>query len=491
MNKFAKGFADQISAGRNRTQWTLGLLVAAVASALWGPQLLTWRVPRFLGFPSSHSSTDAHRVSPNQITDSASTYPVLRGENAASPSRPAGTSRWDRAGSPGTGIALCGWFGVGGEAPHGGEMSEPDACGCATAGAVEGCSTNGMACAGPPIVSGVDSRTCVRCGEPTWSMRGPIPWQVFAQGEYAGPHRHPHVPEYRLRVDDEVEFIYRLTREWSGKSYELNVGDRVRIESLADKALDRELEVQPDGTITLPLIHEVIAAHRTTDEIRLELEKRFLKYYKEPTITVTPVRVNTKLEDLRTTVGNQNFVGGQSRNARVAPDGTLSLVAIGPVPAQGLTLQEFKREIDARYGAMFDGIEITPVLLRRAPRFIYVVGDVAQPGRYELVGPTTVIQAIALAQGANVGANLRQIVIFRRAADWRLLATKVDVRGALYGHRPAPSDELWLRDADIVIVPKSPVKNVTDMISLIATRGFYAVAPFVANGDGFNSSSSL
>ena len=139
-------------------------------------------------------------------------------------------------------------------------------------------------------------------------------------------------------------------------------------------------------------------------------------------------------------------------------------------------------EIDARYARIVDGLGVTPVLTQRAPRFIYVVGEVAQPGRYDLVGPTTVTQAISLAQGWNVGANLNQIVIFRRAHDWRLLATKVDIRGALFGKRPAPSDELWLRDSDVVIVPKTPLKSVTDAINLIFTNGVYEVAPFLTDG---------
>ncbi|HEX5103044.1 MAG TPA: hypothetical protein VFV87_04495, partial [Pirellulaceae bacterium] len=64
----------------------------------------------------------------------------------------------------------------------------------------------------PPIY-GVDCRMGDGCGEPHWKAWGPIPWQAFAQGEYVGPARLSHVPEYHLRVDDEIEFIYRLTRE--------------------------------------------------------------------------------------------------------------------------------------------------------------------------------------------------------------------------------------------------------------------------------------
>jgi polysaccharide export outer membrane protein len=124
---------------------------------------------------------------------------------------------------------------------------------------------------------------------------------------------------------------------------------------------------------------------------------------------------------------------------------------------------------------------MTPILAARAPRFIYVVGEVRNPGRFDLVGPTTVMQSIALAGGWINGGNLRQIVVFRRAEDWRMLATKIDIRGALYGERPAPSDEIWLRDSDIVAVPKTPIRRLDDLIQLYLTQGAYAAFPVFFN----------
>jgi len=87
------------------------------------------------------------------------------------------------------------------------------------------------------------------------------------------------------------------------------------------------------------------------------------------------------------------------------------------------------------------------------------------------------MQSVALAGGWKHGGNLREIVVFRRTDDWRLMATKLDLRGALLGERPGPSDELWLRDSDIVIVPKSPVQRLDDFIDLVFTRGVYGVIP--------------
>ncbi|MBI3464408.1 MAG: polysaccharide biosynthesis/export family protein [Planctomycetes bacterium] len=311
---------------------------------------------------------------------------------------------------------------------------------------------------------------------------GPVPWQLYGQGEYVGHDRLPHVPEYRLRVDDEMNFVYRVTRNETTRPYELNVGDRILVESFTDPNLNtKELVIQPDGTITLRLLGQVKATRRTVAELRDELEEQFKKYYNVPAITVTPVQVNTKLEDLRATVDARFGFGGQSRAARIVPDGTVALPMIGSVMIQGLTLDEAAREINERYAAEVEGIEVTPVLVTRAPRYVFVLGEVRLPGRFTLEGPTTAMQSIALAGGWIAGGNLRQVVIFRRADDWRLMATKLDIRGALYGHRPCPADEIWLSDADVVVVPKAPIRVLDDWINLVFTQGVYGVAPFNMN----------
>lgn len=331
--------------------------------------------------------------------------------------------------------------------------------------------------AAPHPIHGID---CVGgcCGELGWGAARPLDFQPYAQGEYLGHARLPHVAEYRLRVDDVLEFVFRLTREETSHPYRLNVGDEIRVESFTDPTLNRDLLIQPDGTITLRLIGQAKATNLTVEELRHEIDKVYLKYYKIPAITVTPLKVNTKLEDLRASVDARAGAGGQNRQARVTPEGTIALPAVGNVPAQGLTLGELKRELDERYRAEVEGIEVTPVLLTRAPRYAYVVGEVRLPGRFVLEGPTTVMQMISMAGGWNVGANTRQVVVFRRGDDWRLMATMLDLRGALYGKMPCPADEIWVNDADVIVVPKSPILVVDDFINLVFTRGLYGVAPF-------------
>ena len=224
-------------------------------------------------------------------------------------------------------------------------------------------------------------------------------------------------------------------------------------------------------------------------QLRDVIEEKYKQYYKSPAITVTPLRVNTKLEDLRATVDRRQGVGGQSQLVRITPEGTISLPAIGSIRAQGLTLRELQVELNERYRQEVEGIEVVPVLAQRAPRYIYVLGEVRTPGRFELTGPTTAIQGIAMAGSWNVGAHLRQVVVFRRGEDWRLLATMINLEQALCGNQPCPAGEIWLADSDVVIVPKSPILKAADFIDLVFTRGIYGVFPLSANINFIKASS--
>jgi polysaccharide export outer membrane protein len=336
----------------------------------------------------------------------------------------------------------------------------------------------------------VDCSDCDRCGNRGWESLRAIAWQAYAQGEYVGHQRMAHVSEYRLRVDDELDLVYRLTRDEQTEPYRLNVGDEIRVESFTDPELNRDLLIQPDGTITLRLLGQVRATGRTVSQLTEDLDLVYQKYYKVPAITVTPLKVNTKLEDLRASVDRRQGFGGQNRLAKITPEGSISLPAIGSVNAQGLTLSELQHELNEHYRAEVKGIEVIPVLVQRAPRFVYVLGEVAAPGRFELTGPTTVLQAIAMAGSWNVGARLRQIVVFRRGDDWRLLATVLDLDKALHGKQPCPAGEIWLSDSDVVIVPKSPILVADDFIELVFTRGIYGVFPIGATLN-FSKLSSL
>jgi len=310
----------------------------------------------------------------------------------------------------------------------------------------------------------------------------PMPFNSYGPGGYAGPARLAHLSEYRLRPGDELQLIYLITRRQEAGAYRLTPGDEILIESVADEDLDRGtlesgLKVQPDGTITVRLLGEVHAAGLTIAQLREVLDDQYAQYYEEPSIDVTPVKTNTLAEDIRNAVGGQSGFNQQSITVDVTPDGKIRLPGIGEICVQGFTLNQLKREINLRYNEIVVGINTEPILSAQAPHFVHVMGQVATPNRIELNGPTTVLGAIASAGGHLPGGNLRQVVVFRRAEDWRLISTMLDLQGAIYGKRPTPADEIWLRDGDVIIIPDKPITRFNNWAQQIFTDGIYRVYP--------------
>jgi polysaccharide export outer membrane protein len=239
------------------------------------------------------------------------------------------------------------------------------------------------------------------------------------------------------------------------------------------------------------LVGLVRFAGKTIANIQRELNDRYSEYVKDPEIVVQVIEGDSPLQGLRDAVDARAGNGGQSRLATVSPDGTIQLPKIGSVPAIGLTLEEIEREINARYNLYYSGgVEVTSILIERAPRFIYVLGEVPQPGQIEMTGPTSVMQAIALAQGFNQGGNLRQVVVFRRDANWQLIATRLDLAAPLFGRSPNPADEIWLRDSDIVLIPKKPIQRLSEAVNLYLSTTIYSIFPqqgVAFNFDGFTA----
>ncbi len=87
---------------------------------------------------------------------------------------------------------------------------------------------------------------------------------------------------------------------------------------------------------------------------------------------------------------------------------------------------------------------------------VYVVGDVVRPGEYLMDHDEqlTIVQALALAQGANRTALLKHSIIVRKT-DMGRTEIPVDVQKVL----TMKSKDLALMDNDILFIPVSGAKR--------------------------------
>ncbi|MEW6428819.1 MAG: polysaccharide biosynthesis/export family protein [Thermodesulfobacteriota bacterium] len=106
-----------------------------------------------------------------------------------------------------------------------------------------------------------------------------------------------------------------------------------------------------------------------------------------------------------------------SRVAPVLPDGRISLPLLGEMLVAGRTVSELQRELTDKWGEYVADPVVTVSVSQVNSFLVYVIGKVNAPGRFQLTGYTSVLQALATASGLNPFARRDDIKIFRRQGD--------------------------------------------------------------------------
>ena len=144
-----------------------------------------------------------------------------------------------------------------------------------------------------------------------------------------------------------------------------------------------------------------------------------------------------------------------SRTVDVDASGRIILPLVGPLVAAGKTPEGLAAEISAKLGAKYLQNPQVAILVKKAvSQKITVEGEVTKPGVYPITGRTTLIQAIALASGADPFADYRRVAVFRYVDNKR--------HGAIFnldkvnqGHASDPE----IYGNDIIVVERSGVKS--------------------------------
>lgn len=132
----------------------------------------------------------------------------------------------------------------------------------------------------------------------------------------------------------------------------------------------------------------------------------------------------------------------------VRPDGKISLPLINDVMAAGLTPMELRDAVTEKLSAFVQNPDVSVVVREINSSKVSVIGNVRMPGRYDLKGPSTVLDALAQAQGVNEFAARRKIMILRSngAGQERL---RFDYDAAVRRGK----NNILLKPGDIIIVP--------------------------------------
>jgi polysaccharide export outer membrane protein len=135
--------------------------------------------------------------------------------------------------------------------------------------------------------------------------------------------------------------------------------------------------------------------------------------------------------------------------------GNINLPLIGAVRSAGLTPGEMSTDIAARLAAQYlRDPQVTVTVKEAANQKITVDGAVTKPGVYEMRGSTSLLQAVAMAEGPTRVADLTKVAVFR-SIDGRRSVALFDLSAIRQGRA---SDPQVLGD-DVIVVDTSRLSS--------------------------------
>ncbi len=296
-----------------------------------------------------------------------------------------------------------------------------------------------------------------------------------------GPQKTPHLNDlaeafdivcrnYRLGPNDLLRVLYQT--EWSVPpgSFKLDTLDDISIEFILDPALNVTRVINPDGMITLPGIGDIRAAGLTRDELANRIEKAYLnakifsrddteevKKYRLVTVTVNKFyqKVSKLVESLTT------LVGGQQASVTVNPDGTIDLPLLKDrILASGHTVRDVEDSVNRLYrSGPLEHVVVSLALGEARSRKVYILGQVNNPGAYDIQQPITAIHAIALAGGHITDrADLTSVMLISKNIHGKPIGRRLDLK-RIFDVGDMGS-AILVKPYDVLYVPKTYVRDV-------------------------------
>lgn len=135
----------------------------------------------------------------------------------------------------------------------------------------------------------------------------------------------------------------------------------------------------------------------------------------------------------------------------VRPDGRISVPLLGDVQAAGMTPLSLKSTLTEGFREFVTAPEVSVVIKEIHSRRVFVTGEVANPGAYDLQPRTKLMQVLALAGGLTPYANKRKVILLRDREGRDDRRIEINLDAITSGKRPA--DNIVLQPGDTVIVP--------------------------------------
>jgi len=135
--------------------------------------------------------------------------------------------------------------------------------------------------------------------------------------------------------------------------------------------------------------------------------------------------------------------------------GHISMPLVGEVEAANMTTAQLDERLTQVLGQKyFERPDVSVGIKASTRRSVTVDGAVKQAGTFPIAGPTSLMQAVALAGGTSEDANARRVAVFRSIGGKREAAA-FDLAAIRHGQSQDPQ----IYPGDIVVVDGSGIKE--------------------------------
>lgn len=157
----------------------------------------------------------------------------------------------------------------------------------------------------------------------------------------------------------------------------------------------------------------------------------------------------------------------------VDTSGNIQMPLIGAVSGAGRTAGEMSIEIAERLSAQYlRNPQVTVTVTEAASQKVTIDGAVTKPGVYEMRGSTSLLQAVAMAEGPTRVADLSKVAVFR-TIDGRRSVALFDLGAIRQGRAPDPQ----VLGDDVIVVDtsrlNSALREVVGAVPALAVFRFF------------------
>ncbi|MBD2250949.1 polysaccharide biosynthesis/export family protein [Nostoc parmelioides] len=246
----------------------------------------------------------------------------------------------------------------------------------------------------------------------------------------------PQFTRYLLGPGD----VINVTFQRPPGAYRLGPGDAVSVVVQRFPDLSFQAAINPEGNIIVPLLETVSLQGLTLLEAQEKIRSLLNRFVINPVVVLS---LSAQRPDA-------------SFQAQVNAEGNIVVPQVGIVSVQGLSLEEAQEKIRLSLSQILNDPLFVVTLASPRPVQISISGEVFRPGIYNLnAGLPRIGDALQVAGGSTIAADLRQVQVRRRLVDGSAISQTVDLYAALQNDGSIPS--LRLQDGDALIIPRREI----------------------------------